>query len=463
LTALIQEHFLREELLPAGARSNLRKSLALLDEPESSFSHFAALIRSLAVKRDATEETQVTAIRQMSLCLWILFAWCRDAGNIEAAFLAGELTLLHGWTIFRNFAGKQSKAAEAVLIALLSIYEAYQEISGGFIKEYVLPHVTKLHGLSTAVNGSCGLDVNLKLFDLISRVAITGLWQLWTAARMPDDQIEEKAQLLEQAARLARAAKAIIANNPTLLLPATEDQAIDVAIVLLLLLMLAGGDSDNMRAWLREMLHRAHFALRTYGQYPCILRAYGELLELPKRRDDEYRKEVTAGSILYPLIAVWAALLDDHEVYEEIAALKREVLSHCTFQYWFPDEETEEHLYTGGGHHGATLTDVGVDRPEADFLDQLFTECEAAPHYDELSAVKYGWWPLVVVACRHHRLPLPLHLLRSLRTRARDGAGIAGSVEVGVPQVRAHGGPSETTTKDVSTLSAGEVEETNVP
>jgi hypothetical protein len=87
---------------------------------------------------------------------------------------------------------------------------------------------------------------------------------------MPDDQIEEKAQLLEQAARLARAAKAIIANNPTLLLPATEDQAVDVAIVLLLLLMLAGGDSDNMRAWLREMLHRAHFALRTYGH----IRAY---------------------------------------------------------------------------------------------------------------------------------------------------------------------------------------------
>jgi hypothetical protein len=33
----------------------------------------------------------------------------------------------------------------------------------------------------------------------------------------------------------------------------------------------------------------------------------------------------------------------------------------------------------------------------------------------ELSAVKFGWWPLIVVACRHYRLPLPLHLLEGLR------------------------------------------------
>jgi hypothetical protein len=131
---------------------------------------------------------------------------------------------------------------------------------------------------------------------------------------------------------------------------------------------------------------------------------------------------VTAGSILYPLIAVWAALLNDHEMYEEVAALKRDDLNHCTFQYWFPDEATEAQLYTGGGPHGATLTDVCVDRPEADLLNQLFSECEAVPHFDELSAVKYGWWPLVVVACRHHRLPLPLHLLRSLRRQAGEGA-----------------------------------------
>lgn len=428
LATLIQASFLREELLPIGARSSLRKALALLDEPESSFDHFAALIRSLRGAQDAKEAAQVMAIRQMSLCLRILFAWCRDAGNTEAAFLAGEFTLLHGWTIFREFAVRQTKDAEAVLIAFLSIYDAYQEICGDFIKGYVLPHVNVAHGLSTAVRGSCSVDVNLKLFDLIGRVGVAGLWAFWRATRVAQDQAEERAQLLEAARRLGHAARVMIANNPTLLLPSTDNQAIDVAIVLLLL-ALDENNVGDMKSWLREILQRAAFALRTHGRYPSTLGAYGELLAHPKRRDDEYQKEVTAGSILYPLIAVWAALLDEHEAYGEITALKQELLSHCTFQYWFPDESTEAHLYTGGEPHGATLTDVCVDRPEADLLDQLFFECEAAPHFEELSAVKFGWWPLVVVACRHYRLPLPLHLLRSLRRKPADTAGGEMAVE----------------------------------
>jgi hypothetical protein len=422
LAKLIQENFLREELLPVGARSSLRKSLALLDEPASSFAHFAALVRSLAGTQGATEAAQITTIRQMSLCLRILFAWCRDAGNTEAAFLAGEFTLLHGWTIFKEFAGKQTKAAEAVRMAFLSIYDAYQEICSDLMKGCVLPHVTKLHGLSTAVRGSCSLDVNLKLFDLVGRLGVTGLWAFWTATRAAEDQAETGAQLLDQTSRLGNAAKAMIVNNPILLLPATEDQAIDVAIVLFLL-ALAEDNANDIRTWLREVLHRSSFAFRTHGHYPCTLRAYGELLAHPKRRDDEYRKEVTAGSVLYPLIAIWAALLNDHELYEEVAALQRDHLSYCTFQYWFPDETSEARLYTGGSPHGATLTDVRVDRPEADLLAQLFSECEAAPHFEELSAVKYGWWPLVVVACRHHRLPIPLHLLRGLRKEPQDSAG----------------------------------------
>jgi hypothetical protein len=422
LAALIQASFLREELLPVEARSSLRKSLALLDEPESSFAHFAALIRSVARAQGATEAANVTAVRQMNLCLRVLFAWCRDAGNTEVAYLAAELTLLHGWTIFREFAGKNTKSAEAVKVAFLSIYAAYQEICSDFLKVCVLPHVSKPHGLSAAVAGACGLDVNLKLFDLLSRIGVTGLWAFWTATRAAEDQAEARAQLLGQASSMGKAAKIMIANNPILLLPFTEYQAIDVAIVLILL-ALDEENTEDISRWLREVLERASLAYRIHGKYPCTLSGYGELIVHPQKGDDEYRREVTAGSILYPLLAVWAALLGDKDVYEGVAALKREELTHCTFQYWFPDEATEAHLYLGDGRHGATLTEVCVDRPATDLLDQVFSECDTAPHFEELSAVKYHWWPVVVVACRHHRVPLPLHFLRSLRGRRQGGDG----------------------------------------
>ncbi len=410
LSKEIQKHLLREELLTKDARSGLRKALALLDQPNSSFGHFKGLVKALDPGPDATEAAKVTAIRQLGICLRILFVWCRDAGNIEAAYLAGEVALLHGWTSFKDFADKESKAASAACDAFLSIFEAYQEICGHFLQNAVLPHANTLHGLSTGVRSSCSLDVNLKLFDLIGRVGVTGLWTYWTATRAREDQ----AQIVEEARKLRQAMKAMIINNPTLFLPASEDQSIDLALALFFLAT-DGAELDEIRSWLRELFKRSAFALRSHGKYPCSPRDYSALLEHPRRRDDEYRREATAGSVLFPLLAAWAALLGDGELYRNIALLKEQVLSHCTFQYWFPDEATEEYFFTGRGPHGATLTDVCVDRPESDLLNQLFSECDATPHFNELSAVRFGWWPLVAVACRRHRLPLPLHFLKELR------------------------------------------------
>jgi hypothetical protein len=52
-----------------------------------------------------------------------------------------------------------------------------------------------------------------------------------------------------------------------------------------------------------------------------------------------------------------------------------------------------------------------------EFLDQVFGECNQSPHFKELSAIKFGWWPLIVVACRHYRLPVPLQFIEGLRNK----------------------------------------------
>jgi hypothetical protein len=212
------------------------------------------------------------------------------------------------------------------------------------------------------------------------------------------------------------AVKALISNNPVLLLPVKDDQAIDIFIATLLLALDANNHVD-VRNWLAEILGRVSFAYQVHGHYPCILRSYSDLLSHPKSGDNEYRRNVTSGSILYPIIALWAALLDDEEMYNNIARLKQEHLQHCNFQLWYPDECSEAYFYTGGDSHGAALSDVCVDRPKEELLAQVFGECDQSPHFKEMSAIKFNWWPLVVVACRHYRLPLPLHLLEGLRTR----------------------------------------------
>lgn len=422
LAAYIQSSFLREDLLPEQARSLLRKSLAMLDEPEISYRHFAALIQALSNVETLNDAQRVTAIRQMNICLWILFAWAREAANMESAYLAGELTLLHAWNTVRLYAEKDNKTARALETAFISIFAAYKQICSEFLGKNVLPYVDKRHAVSSAVRCSCSLDVNLKLFDLLGRLGADGIWAYWGALRCSDEEKETKEAMLGEAQKCAEAVKALINNNPALLLPAKDDQTIDI-LVAASLLATDGNNRSFITSWLDEMLERARFSYKANGKYPCVLYAYGDLLEHPKSTDSDYRENATSASILYPSIALWAALLDDDSTYSKVAAIKRELFQHCTFQFWYPDDQSEVHFYTNADNHGAALANLAIDGSKEEFLSQVFGECEHSSHFKELSAVKFGWWPLIVIACRHYRLPLPLHLLEGLRTpRDEDSA-----------------------------------------
>jgi hypothetical protein len=413
LASLIQSCFLREDLLPKHARSYLRKSLALLDEPEASYQQFAALITSLGDIDNDKDAEQVMALRQMSICLWILFGWAREAENMEAAYLSSELTLLFGWKILSLQAERKGKITQAVELAFVSMFSAYQQVCGEFLLTNVFPHAGKLHALSSAVRTSCSLDVNLKLFDLLGRLATHGIWAQWIAFQPAVEGTDVKQQSLQAVIQTMSSMKSLILTNPVLLLPVQDDQAIDVSIAICLL-MLDTNNHDFVKQWLAEILKRASFAYQVHGQYPCNLRSYSKLLSHPNEGDITYRKEVTNGSILYPLISLCAAILNDEETYNYVADFKKEYLQHCNFQFWYPDEFSETHFYTNSELHGAVLSNVCVDRSRGEFLEQVFGECDETPYFKEMSAVKFNWWPLVVVGCRHYRLPLPLHFLQEL-------------------------------------------------
>ena len=423
LAACIQSSFLREDLLPQEARSLMRKSLAMLDDPEISYRHFAALIRAFSAVDALKDVQRVTAIRQMSICLWILFAWAREAANMESAYLASELTLLHGWHIVRLYAGKDNKTTRAIEAAFFSIYTAYNQICSEFLGKNVLPYADMPHAVSSAVHSSCSLDINLKLFDLLGRLGTDGIWAYWGALRCSDEQKDMKEAGMREAQMYAEAVKALISNNPALLLPAKDDQTIDILIAASLL-AIDGNNRGFIASWLGEMLERARFSYKTNGKYPCVLHTYADLLEHPKSTDSDYRENATSASILYPSIALWAGLLDDDATYSKVGAMKLDLLQNCTFQFWYPDDRSEAHFYTNTDSHGAALANLAVDRSKEEFLTQVFGECEHSPQFKDLSAVKFGWWPLIVVACRHYRLPLPLHLLEGLRNKPQDAQDI---------------------------------------
>ncbi len=406
LAALIQEHLLREDLLPANARSLLRKSLALVDEPEASHRHFGALVKQLT-KAQNTPKKELTASRQTLLCLWTLFAWCRDAGNYEAAYLASELVLLALWAKTHHCMEKKGKINKARTAVFFSTLDAYRHITAAYVYDKIGPAANIEHGLSWGTHSSNELSLNLKLFDVLGRIAMCGIWHNWFNGVAQIQEFSEQAREFEQLFFQAREilAKAIN-NNPTLFQPTKDDHNTELSLAILLL----GKDQsyvDFIKGWIKEITDRSILSYEIHGQFPCMYSSYSQLLELTDNKSDEVKKEATAGSVLHPTLALYATVWGCTDLYREIRQFQIDHMEHCSFQLWMPNEQSEQCMWLNEDHHGTALNKLVLPNDPADFKSAIIDECKITNSLQELSAWKLSLFPLILTACRRYSLPIP--------------------------------------------------------
>lgn len=411
LSELILSSFLREDLLPQNYQSSLRKSLALLDEPEISFKHFSNLVYILTSNNTVKDKEKATLLIQLNISLWILFSWCRQANNLESAYLSGELTILHAWDICAPYFEKKSKISLNIQSTFKSIQSLYRQICIEYVKK-IKPHSSIFHGLSNAIHPLNRVDVNFKLFDLIGRIALNGIWSYWYFVITTDNKL--KSAFESDVILHIETIKEIIINNPILYSPYRDDQAIDISLVAWLL-SLNIKNHEDIHNWFINLIRTIEINFITNSNYPCILKEYYDHLKHPLEKTKEYKEEITSASILYPTLAAFSGILNFEDIYLKIKDFQENSLKHCSFQLWYPDETTDTNFYKNNDLHGATLSDITLEKPINDFLDELFYECQANTHFENMTAMKFGLWPLILVGCRHYRMPIPVHFIKMLR------------------------------------------------
>lgn len=402
IAELLLTGILREELLPKAMRSSFQKAVAMVDQPEIAYEHFAALLGALRAGY-GTGKGAVRAARQMYICLWVLFVWARDVDNLDAPYRCSELTLLGAWEMVKPFIGKRTANARAMFAVVHHVIDLHIRIGGALLDCKILPHVNRRGALSSAVATRTSVDVNLKLFDLLGRLAMMGHWVFWTGSQSGRSIDPGLQSVLD---RLVEAGMQMINNNSVLFLPLQDEQAIEVALFLVFAVRSASSHPD-IQAWLHEMGLRLDIAVRSHDRYPCCFSDYQDLIDHPKRNSDEYRKDATVGSTLIPLLAAWFSAFKDQVSLDRLAELKARELAHCTLQLWLPEIESERHLYINDDVHGVALVDPPVAGDGNELLQMIATACDTHRGFESLSAISSGYWPVVLAACRHHRLPVP--------------------------------------------------------
>ncbi|EHK9549182.1 hypothetical protein P3644_04800 [Vibrio parahaemolyticus] len=411
LSEFIQKYLLKEKLLPSSCQALLRKSLALLEEPESSNKHFSQLVDE--VLSNATDSDSVaSAITRVNVCLWVLYSWCRDGGNLESAYLSSELALLLAWNKVKDHYTGRNKSSKS----FDSILDTYQQITDCYVDRCLIPYVEFKYALSHAVHSPSSIDVNIKLFDVLGRLAVKGHWILDSLSKNYVEtppiagESEEQEKLRLRLREITRSINLLVVNNPMLLSPYKDSQAIDLGLALTLLSNNSELD-DFVRSWLSEMVNRCIFCFESNGMYPIVHNSYEKLLEHRNKdkADTNYKNKVTEASVLYPLLTVFCSLYKLDSVSQDLEKFATEKLAHSTLQYWYPNQHSEDAMYSNSDTHGSASTDFPMNSSSA--LEHIKQECSEADSFKKMSAVTEGKAPLVLTACRCYRYPVPFHYL----------------------------------------------------
>jgi len=408
IAGLLIKGILKQNLVAPELRSSFQKAVAMVDEPTVCFAHFSYLVRQLCELGNSSAQQRLTTLRQLYLCLWVLYVWARDADNVEAPYLASEYVVLYGWRLIHGDLGKSTKASIEAGQAFNELVELNFTIIDEFAKTKVFPHVEKLHAISMATESPAPVDVNVKVFDLFGRLALRGLWRLWLLDGENPLPIAKKDWDNEEMRSLAQRLVHLIRNNPVLLSPIQDIQSVEVVLGLMLFAM-----QEQWRPaasnWLEALVENFIFSYRTRGRYPTIRSNYRDILAHPEKSTDEYRKEHTASSTLLPVMGLWTRRYNP-ESFAKLATFIEQDMSHCDFQLWLPDEDSEARLYRNEGNHGAMLNGLPVTADPDSALQFIEAECSADREFHKLSAIKMGHWPIILIACRHYRLPIPPNL-----------------------------------------------------
>jgi len=408
LAELLLSGILREHALPDTWRSDLRKAVALVDEPDVSFGHFSRFLGDIANQCQPTRRARLTAVRQIYLAVWTLFVWARDAENIKAAYLCSERAMLVAWTLVRNHLPDKPKKAPHFRQSMQRFIALHNAIADDYLITYIKPRAKMLHGLTSAVPNQDSLDINLRLFDILGRVGTRGLWQLHAFHVLElSGRAKEAETLREQLHDTSLLLADVINNNPVLCTPIKDNQAIDINIACLFLNKM--GCDQPIQNWIQQTARATIFAYNSNTAYPCRFDEYRDLVDHP-RDESGYRQDATAGSILVPTLAVWAAVTGDTETLGQLADFVSDAYQHSTLQIWYPGPDTEEHLYRGSANHGLSANPITIAHTSHDMLAPIKSECAQSDAFCSLSVLSFGLWPLLASASRHHRFPLPPHL-----------------------------------------------------
>jgi len=390
----IEEYLFNEYALPIAARSELRRALALVGEPDYELGHFYTLLKMLLEwDKDGgkNEQACLRDLRTVSLALGILCRWAAHDGNLKNAIIACERTLLWAWDGLRQRGFTENSDMARAYLRIIMIYlrisaEYFNKVQAHLHQQDAF---VRYHQEPTLLTE--------RVFEEVGLLATVGLVHyLFGKATMDDERVAG-------AQAVASSLESFLQTHSVLSSPCYDGQSIDIGLALMFLFL--AEQPAAIKGWLRDLTGRLIFGFRSEKWFPISTDSFDDLVDLQLGNADITK--LTATSWMVPLIGEWMAVLKDEEGYSRLVPLN-EVLKETTFQVWYPDEKTVEALYAGSAiETGITEAPIVLPATAEEMRARIVKVRDESPAKEKLitSAKKAGIAWLDFIASRHFRTP----------------------------------------------------------
>lgn len=412
LSKMIENYYLDPRACVGCGQRWLIRAWAMVESPETAIQlYYRFLDENYRMYSSKDVKSRAVVLSRIAFSLAIVWAKCKEAGNLEAAYGCSEVTLLWAWDFLGVPKGEVTKKnQEHPTYCFELVWLLYLQIAQQFHGK-ISALLENRFAFSLACESGCELDVNQKVFDELGRLASFGLSLIYFHEVRKQVLPASAADSLRLIVRgLVEAVRKLVANNPTALIPLKDDYVVDVSLVSVFLLQ--NGDYNFLHDWFGQIIQKLQLHLICGKAYPATDLTYKEYYRHGQMRgDDDYRRRVLGSSVLLPMMAYVAAVAGFDDCYDEIRKLKTEYLRDCNFQIWFPDKTSDENFYLNRTLHGKSLTTLDL-ADKRRFLKRINDECFTSPL--SLTCVAGAYHGILFIGCRRYRYPLPPHYLQTL-------------------------------------------------
>ena len=415
---LMEQYLLTENVLPGSARSQLRRALALVGEPEYDLQHYHELLKELLDWAPANPagvakqgRARVRSLATVHLALGILCRWASADGNLRNALLAAERTVLWAWDAVRKAEAADDKD---VFDAYVRLVHTYLEVSIEYFNK-VQGHLFVKNAIARYYRESPLLTE--RVFEEVGNVGSIGLSHFLFGVVTKDKQ------LLDGANALAESLNALVETHPISGSPCYDNQCIDISLALLLLCFTER--REVAKSWLNQLASRLIYAYRIGKWFPIATDSFDDLVAFEIERNEVDLQKLKEMSWMIPTVAQWCAVLGVDEAYAGIAGLKSEVMKGTCFQLWYPDMHTDNIRYDRPAFLESGMSDAPLDLPATaeEMREQIRRTRADSPVKDQVvtSAAKAGLPFVEFISCRHFRIPVdPAYWQRILTEATPD-------------------------------------------